>query len=707
MSVGRNDPCPCGSGRKYKQCCLKKEKVVELGQVKQGHFFQMKNRLVERLLDEVIGTFSFSEYQSLKRKFRERTGVHDIWEGFCDHWLVFFYRNPAFGGLRGIEWYNRNRGRKDEPALQRMAQAWETLVPRLIQHVDFNDQGVLVEDLFAHERFHMPYCETLSEPRPWGGLFGLLEEWDGGYFMNGVAAIVGPGELKKAENLLRSCLEKTGDSYGKTAIDFYPEIIGVLFQKEDLSDGETKELVETKLYYSMSDINVVMNAIHRTGLLVMDEWDGQKGRGSIVSKRYRYDDNLAKGSVYLNEIEGLLEIKGNQLIFQSIKQETVTEVKELLDDIPEAVFIKEKKESQKVPVRIQMQNYSVALDEGVPSVFAFFSHQAVINQELNSPLPQFEGKTPTEMVALKRFDELELWLREAEFVSYENTRKQSKERWTADYNTIRRALNLPLSPFTTLREKRESVITLLESPVNPMVDWTQEEIELWDEMGIPVHEMKNAYARDLLEFFQEKGAGRSANTFYKYRLGVQVISYFFVEEGINRTTTILPEQWEALLAYYYLDFNFDATENQAKGFFTVVKSFAAWLDERHGTTYGSIVKQLVKDLEVRILQSIAILEAYTPYRERRYDFAYSLGELRRTLENGEVPGSLEEGHFLVKSVTTKYVNLVKIDDKSGQTYKTTIPKGILPLFQPGMIICGSLSKKTNWKIYSVERVYPR
>lgn len=23
---GRNDPCPCGSGKKYKQCCLKKDK---------------------------------------------------------------------------------------------------------------------------------------------------------------------------------------------------------------------------------------------------------------------------------------------------------------------------------------------------------------------------------------------------------------------------------------------------------------------------------------------------------------------------------------------------------------------------------------------------------------------------------------------------------------------------------------------------------
>jgi len=25
--VGRNDPCPCGSGRKYKKCCLPKEEA--------------------------------------------------------------------------------------------------------------------------------------------------------------------------------------------------------------------------------------------------------------------------------------------------------------------------------------------------------------------------------------------------------------------------------------------------------------------------------------------------------------------------------------------------------------------------------------------------------------------------------------------------------------------------------------------------------
>ena len=27
--IGRNDPCPCGSGKKYKKCCMQKEKLAE------------------------------------------------------------------------------------------------------------------------------------------------------------------------------------------------------------------------------------------------------------------------------------------------------------------------------------------------------------------------------------------------------------------------------------------------------------------------------------------------------------------------------------------------------------------------------------------------------------------------------------------------------------------------------------------------------
>ena len=42
--VGRNDPCPCGSGKKYKKCCLV-ETFVEVGK---------KESIEKRLIENII-----------------------------------------------------------------------------------------------------------------------------------------------------------------------------------------------------------------------------------------------------------------------------------------------------------------------------------------------------------------------------------------------------------------------------------------------------------------------------------------------------------------------------------------------------------------------------------------------------------------------------------------------------------------------------
>lgn len=36
--IGRNDPCPCGSGQKYKRCCLEKEAEVSRQELPAGRF---------------------------------------------------------------------------------------------------------------------------------------------------------------------------------------------------------------------------------------------------------------------------------------------------------------------------------------------------------------------------------------------------------------------------------------------------------------------------------------------------------------------------------------------------------------------------------------------------------------------------------------------------------------------------------------------
>ena len=85
-----------------------------------------------------------------------------------------------------------------------MASKWEKLVPRFIQQVDYDENGVIVEDLFTKEQFHMPYCETMQSWIPWGGTLCLLEEFNGGYYMNGVAIIVSPNQLRQAVDFLKN-----------------------------------------------------------------------------------------------------------------------------------------------------------------------------------------------------------------------------------------------------------------------------------------------------------------------------------------------------------------------------------------------------------------------------------------------------------------------------------------------------------------------
>ena len=46
--IGRNDPCPCGSGRKYKACCLAHDRISEQRDL---NLTQPAARLLTRLFE--------------------------------------------------------------------------------------------------------------------------------------------------------------------------------------------------------------------------------------------------------------------------------------------------------------------------------------------------------------------------------------------------------------------------------------------------------------------------------------------------------------------------------------------------------------------------------------------------------------------------------------------------------------------------------
>ena len=48
LKIGRNDLCPCGSGLKYKKCCLGKEKPAPLSEeIKEKIYEEVSNQMIE------------------------------------------------------------------------------------------------------------------------------------------------------------------------------------------------------------------------------------------------------------------------------------------------------------------------------------------------------------------------------------------------------------------------------------------------------------------------------------------------------------------------------------------------------------------------------------------------------------------------------------------------------------------------------------
>ena len=87
--VGRNEPCPCGSGKKYKRCCLKQHEEARLAQggeevAKLEAKEREQNKLIDEI-DEAFGLLARQQYQEairyaskLLRSYPNEDRLHDI-----------------------------------------------------------------------------------------------------------------------------------------------------------------------------------------------------------------------------------------------------------------------------------------------------------------------------------------------------------------------------------------------------------------------------------------------------------------------------------------------------------------------------------------------------------------------------------------------------------------------------------------------------
>jgi len=158
--VGRNDPCPCGSGRKYKNCCMRRTELDR--SQRQGV------DLVEAALMHELQQFALNPrfQQDLDASFEiywggayDYAGLGKSDEGSLWRWLEWFALDYRVGPdrRRPVEGYAEGPGRElpDElqPALKALADATvglyrveRTAPPRLVLHDTLRDAEQTADD---------------------------------------------------------------------------------------------------------------------------------------------------------------------------------------------------------------------------------------------------------------------------------------------------------------------------------------------------------------------------------------------------------------------------------------------------------------------------------------------------------------------------------------------------------------------------------
>lgn len=230
MKIGRNEPCPCGSGKKYKQCCLSKEAAPS-----QALYYRRLSEAYDRLVDHLLAyaarTFGEEAVHVAMDEFLLWPDPEDdISEEMLDRteplfwpWYVFNWKyNPidtevqlAVPPDRTVaELYARERAGKLNSLEERLIESinrkpysfWEVL--SVVKGI-----GMTVRDIFKGTRIEVQERRGSEYVQPGDVLFGRAVSVDGVGMLIGLGPTPIPPGHKTEIIRLRKRLKR-----GQTAI---------------------------------------------------------------------------------------------------------------------------------------------------------------------------------------------------------------------------------------------------------------------------------------------------------------------------------------------------------------------------------------------------------------------------------------------------------------------------------------------------------
>ncbi len=429
MLTGRNDPCPCGSGKKYKKCCLSKA-YVEKGEGKED---AVREKVVLDLLKFFNENFadSLAEARDIfwgdfvpEKHLDEATlPLADInfWE-----WIVHDYLIDEEDEKTLIDVYLES-GSKISIDEHRVLSMMKNAVISLYEVQDvFPEKGLLLKDLLLGGEYDVREKAATKSVRKWDIFAARLLYVDGIYILSGA---VYPYHLKQKEWILKdihAAFEDYKNDFPDDAMDVFLKTNSDLFNfnwyypiqnppKLNLATTSGEPMLFSKAIFEIKDKQTVISGLQKIKVFEQDKYGfvwfdkrSKEGGATILGNIDIKEDRLILSCNSKKRLE-----KGKKLIIQNMADAVIHKLDTFQDPIEAAKSFKDSPPDgpeDLIPMDAPQQIYSQFM-------------QKHCEKWLNDTIPALDGRTP--MQAVKSIDGIS---RVAELLkSFENNEEHNKK----------------------------------------------------------------------------------------------------------------------------------------------------------------------------------------------------------------------------------------------------------------------------------------
>jgi hypothetical protein len=340
--TGRNDPCPCGSGKKYKKCCLA-ETFVEAGR---------EETVRKRLVDNLLGFYNKQHRDTIEEAKvifwddfvpQEHLDGHALdiaYQNFFE-WITFDFIIDPDENKNLIDLYmeqNKNLTQDEHRVLTKMKTSCLSLYE--VQEV-FPEKGLLLKDLLMGGEFDVKEKAATRGLKRWDIFATRLLLIDGQYIMSGS---VYPYHLRLKNRILEDIMQayqEYREDIPDGTMDMFLKESGDIFNfhwyfpiqnpppplKLQTTSGEP--MLFSKALFEIKDKDAV-----RTGLARIKGFEQNQDQDDYTWHDKRNEEGSAT-------ILGTAKTENNKLILESNSKKRLERGKKLiLKALPDAVVHK-------------------------------------------------------------------------------------------------------------------------------------------------------------------------------------------------------------------------------------------------------------------------------------------------------------------------------------------------------------------------------